>query len=388
MVTAPSGGVQWRLQVSPGPRERREAPLVFDAPDGAAAGDYVLVRDGETIPAQVGYGRLLAVFPALAAGVARAYTLRPARLPRTMTVAASTGSVAVAVGDAPFTTLHLEGAPKPYLYPLLAPGGVCVLRGWPVDPQIGDPTDHVHHRGAWIGHGDVNGADTWDEREDRIGRIVAEATAADAGGVAAHIATEVRWVRKDGTAVLRERRLYRFWAVDDAVRLFDVESTYSGVDGAEVRWGDTKEGALCGVRVAHGMEGRNGGRITTAEGAIGEAEAWGSAAGWCDYTGVPAAEATAGRNSPVGVAIFDNPGNPLHPMRWHVRDYGLMAANPFALSHYLPKQGRNGEYTIPAGDSATFRFRVLLHRGGVEEGDVARRYADWAFPPRVKWEQA
>jgi len=388
MDNAPSGGAEWRLQISSGPRTRRAAPLVLDAPEGAAEGDHVLVGDGQTIPAQVAHGRVLAVLPALAAGEGRVFALRTARAERRAVAEAAAGAVSIGIGGAPFTTLHLDGAPKPYLYPLLAPGGACVVRGWPADPQPGDSTDHPHHRGVWIGHGDVNGADSWEEREGRVGRIVAQASTVESGAVAAHVAADLRWLRPDGTAVAEERRLYRFWGVDGAVRLFDVESTYTGVDGAGVRWGDTKEGALCGIRVANGMEGKKGGRITTAEGAVGEAEAWGSAAGWCDYAGVPAAEAAAGRNTPLGVAIFDRPGNPLHPMRWHVRDYGLMTANPFALSHYLPKQGLHGEFTIPAGGSATFRFRVLLHRGGVEEAEVARRYADWAFPPRVKWEKA
>ena len=27
-----------------------------------------------------------------------------------------------------------------------------------------------------------------------------------------------------------------------------------------------------------------------------------------------------------GVAVFDHPQNPRHPTRWHVREYGLLAA--------------------------------------------------------------
>ena len=35
-----------------------------------------------------------------------------------------------------------------------------------------------------------------------------------------------------------------------------------------------------------------------------------------------------------GVAVLDDPRNPLHPTRWHVRAYGLLAANPFGLSYF------------------------------------------------------
>jgi hypothetical protein len=337
-----------------------------------------------SVPAQVWQGRFLAVLPHLAAGEEREYALEAAPPEAAVAIARKEAAVGVRVHGEPFTTLHLTGAPKPFLHPLLSPGGVCVVRGWPVGPGSGDSTDHPHHRGAWVGHGDVNGMDAWEERPDRLGRIAVDAAECASGPVCGHVRLALRWLLPDGRAVAAERRLYRFWAVDGQARLFDQESVYSGIDGGAVRFGDTKEGALCAIRVATGMEGKAGGRITTAEGAIGEREAWGSAAGWCDYSGEPAG--AGGRT--VGAAIFDHPDNPLHPTRWHVRDYGLLTANPFALSHYFPRSGRRGDWEIPAGGSATFRFRVCVHTDGAEAAAIARRYADWAFAPRARWSRA
>jgi len=34
----------------------------------------------------------------------------------------------------------------------------------------------------------------------------------------------------------------------------------------------------------------------------------------------------------VGIAVFDHPSNPRHPTTWHVRDYGLFAANPLGCT--------------------------------------------------------
>jgi hypothetical protein len=384
---------RWRVSVQAGPRRRIQVPVVAEAPAGLVPGSYRLERGPERWPAQVYAGRLLAVLPNLAPGEERVYELvAAADLAPAVTARTRGAAVDVHVRGQPFTTLHLEGAPKPFLHPLLAPGGVSVVRGFPVQPRPGDSTDHPHHRGAWVGHGDVNGMDAWEERPDRLGRILVDAVAVEDGPVCAHVALDLRWVAPDGRTAALERRLYRFWCADGQARLLDLESTYASADGGPVRFGDTKEGALCGVRVATGMEGKAGGRITTAEGALGEREAWGSAAGWCDYSGMPLevrqAEAGPGQDEMrvYGVAILDHPDNPLYPTRWHVRDYGLMAANPFALSHYRPGRGLDGSWTVPAGGSATFRFRLCVHREDAEGAEVCRRYADWAYGPRVRVE--
>jgi hypothetical protein len=87
----------------------------------------------------------------------------------------------------------------------------------------------------------------------------------------------------------------------------------------------------------------------------------------------------------VGIAVFDHPHNLRYPTFWHVRDYGLMTANPFGLS-YFPDGSGDGSYTLPAGEKLTFRYRVLIHAGGAELGGVGRRYLEWIYPPRASVE--
>ena len=84
-----------------------------------------------------------------------------------------------------------------------------------------------------------------------------------------------------------------------------------------------------------------GGRMVNAEGKETEKNVWGKQSPWVDYYG-PVAGKT------VGVAIFDNPGNPRHPTYWHSRAYGLFAANPFGLHDFTGDKSKDGSMTALA----------------------------------------
>ena len=53
----------------------------------------------------------------------------------------------------------------------------------------------------------------------------------------------------------------------------------------------------------------------------------------------------------VGIAILDHPANPRHPVRWHVRGYGLFAANPFGLSVFTNDKSQDGAMTVEPGQT-------------------------------------
>ena len=80
----------------------------------------------------------------------------------------------------------------------------------------------------------------------------------------------------------------------------------------------------------------------------------------------------------VGVAIFDHPRNQRHPTWWHVRDYGLFAANPFGQHDFEKLADKSaGNLTVPAGQSITFRYRFYLHPGDAAQGHVAAKYQEY-----------
>jgi hypothetical protein len=79
----------------------------------------------------------------------------------------------------------------------------------------------------------------------------------------------------------------------------------------------------------------------------------------------------------VGVAIFDHPANPKHPTYWHVRAYGLFAANVFGERDFYADPSRDGSLTLARGESLRFRYRVVIHAGDTANAGVAGRYEGW-----------
>ena len=85
----------------------------------------------------------------------------------------------------------------------------------------------------------------------------------------------------------------------------------------------------------------------------------------------------------VGIAIFNHPSSFRYPTGWHVRTYGLFAANPFARKGFNGLEGTQGmSYVLPAGQELVFRYRVFLHRGDEKAGKVAEAFAEYAKMPK------
>jgi hypothetical protein len=273
-----------------------------------------------------------------------------------------------------FTEYHFKDVPRPYWYPLLGPDALPMTRNWPMKDVPNEEHDHPHHRSLWFAHGSVNGKDFWSE-EKNFGKIVHdEFTEIKSGQESGVIKSHDKWVADDGSVVCTDDRVMRVYNRPGQERLFDFEITIHASNG-DVTFGDTKEGTMA-MRLAETMrlkqpKGKPGaGHIVTSAGAR-DGETWGKRADWVDYYGPV-------NGKVVGVAIFDHPGNPRHPTTWHVRDYGLFAANPFGLHDFEKKPAGAGSLTVPNGQSVTFRYRFYLHEGDEIQGKVAEKYAEYA----------
>ncbi|MCK5692499.1 MAG: PmoA family protein, partial [Bacteroidales bacterium] len=70
--------------------------------------------------------------------------------------------VEVLVNGELFTAYRFEATlEKPILFPVHAPDGTIVTRGYPLAPRGKERVDHPHHVGLWLNFGDVNGYDFW-----------------------------------------------------------------------------------------------------------------------------------------------------------------------------------------------------------------------------------
>jgi hypothetical protein len=271
-----------------------------------------------------------------------------------------------------FTEYCFADVPRPYCYPVIGPGEAPMTRNWPMKDAPNEAHDHKHHRSLWFSHGAVNGHDFWSE-DKNFGKIVHDGFGdIKSGKESGTIQSRNKWVAADGKVVCTDDRTLRIYNTgNDNERLFDFEITLHASNG-ELTFGDTKEGTMA-VRLAETMrlKGKVGqGHIVNSEGVRDDAT-WGKRANWCDYYG-PVEGKT------VGVAIFDHPKNPRHPTWWHVRDYGLFAANPFGQHDFekLPDKAA-GNLVVPAGQSVTFRYRFYLHEGNEQQGKVAEKYGDY-----------
>lgn len=290
--------------------------------------------------------------------------------------------VDITMDGQPFTSyLWPTSLKKPVLFPLVAPGGITVTRGYPLAPLPGERVDHPHHAGMWFNYGNVNGFDFWNNSDaipekDRAKmgtihhtRIVAIKSGAQRG----ELTVESEWIDGANRPTFEETTRFVFTRRADA-RVIDRITTLKAL--VPIVFHDDKEG-LMGIRVAHWLESANekggvfndaNGRPTKVEGPVApgatgvyrtsegkEGEAvWSTRGQWCTLTG------TNPDGKVATLAIVNHPNNPgAEPPFWHARGYGLFAVNPFGQHVFSPSAPELNS-SLKQGESWTFRYRVLL----------------------------
>ncbi len=294
----------------------------------------------------------------------------------------SADKVRVEIDGQLFTEYCFTGASHVYFYPLIGPGGARMTRDWPMKDTPGEDHDHPHHRSLWFAHGQVNGVDFWTEAATHgtkkpkfpVGKIEHEKFIKVQGGEKEGVITDqLRWVAPDGSVPLTSVQSFRVQATPE--RIIDYSITLTAGE-KDVLFGDTKEGTMA-MRIAESMrlvgydKKPGAGKIASATGDV-DGKVWGKKAAWVDYSGPVDGKI-------VGIAIFDSPNNLRHPTRWHARDYGLFAANPFC-EHEMDKAqpAGAGDFKLEAGKSLTLSYRIILHEGDAAQAKIAERFSEYA----------
>jgi hypothetical protein len=308
-----------------------------------------------------------AMFRTFAALIAIACWMGSCASAADVTVEKTGQGVAIKIDGQPFTEYLTRSGSKPILWPVIGPTGKRVTRNWPMENLPSEPDrDHVHQRSMWFTHGNVNGIDFWSEGKGIIEHrefVKAE------GGPQGVVITRNDWLSPDGSKLqCQDERTLKFGGDADR-RWIDFAIAIKATNGPVV-FGDTKEGSF-GVRVTSSMRvlPKPGGRIVNSEGQT-DKDAWGKAAAWVDYQGPVEGET-------LGIAILNHPTSFRFPTYWHVREYGLFAANPFGLKEFVGGD-KPGDHTLPAGETMQLRYRVLLHKGDEQTGRVREAFAEFA----------
>jgi hypothetical protein len=279
--------------------------------------------------------------------------------------------IEVYLGGRMLTKYWQKSGTKPILWPIHGLEGLARTRAYPMnDQQVGEEKDHIHHRSLWFTHGEVNDLDFWAETP-KSGLIEHKGYAKASDGEQAVIETASDWVSPTGVLVCKENRVMTFSRDQEAHWIdFDIIITAGDKD---VHFGDTKEGSF-GLRVAESMKvdakKKPGGTIVNSEGDT-NGDAWGKPARWVDYHGLV-------QEKHVGVAILVRPDSLRYPGRWHVRTYGLFAANPFGEHHFTGSDTKTVGYTLPAGESFELHYRVVFHSGDEKEGKIDERWNSYS----------
>lgn len=273
----------------------------------------------------------------------------------------------------------------PIIWPIIGPTGKKMTRDFPmIERQDNtEAKDHPHHRSIWFNHGEVGKNNYWhipENLEQRKGDKIVHQNflKAECDGKTATIVTENDWLDNDGQALCSDVRTIRFGTFQSKngpIRYIDFDVTVTAKQDSIV-FGDTKEGTF-GIRVPGTMDltakKRNkdwGGHIVNAQGDQDE-KTWAKRSDWVDYYGPVEGEI-------LGIAVLNHPSSFRYPTYWHVRDYGLFAANPFGVHDFENKKEKIGEYEMNKGDSFTLRYRILFHAGDADQADIANAFKQYA----------
>ncbi len=255
----------------------------------------------------------------------------------------------------------------PHYYPVRSPSQKSMT--------IQHPDPYPHHRSFWFAdkvrledQRDVSFYNALYSAEDRnnprppFRDHVRHVEFLPNGGTAEQpvIRAKLVWEMDNDTPVLDELREMRIVALGSGEYFLDVTFTVTASYGDVTFTSDATHYAWPYIRMSPAFSVQQRGTITSSEGGVNQEGTHGKEAKWVDYTNTVDGETE-------GLAVFSHTEND-QPHRWLTRDYGCFGPRRV--------EARSGKpFTLKRGRAQSRRVGVLVHRGDVKGGKVARRYA-------------
>lgn len=238
-----------------------------------------------------------------------------------------------------------------YIHPLYGPHGEVLTKDWSLD--------HPHHRGIYWAWPEV---DFGNERGDLHAlQIVFARPTGRVGGYtgpdSAWIQAENEWRWNDQVPIVRETALIRAWRSHPGGQAVDLEFTFAALKpGVTLARRDTRLYGGLNIRLGE-VQNQHIFLHTDSAGQTPRRA-------WSDLTGQ-----FQGGADPVGLAVFQHPGNPDYPGDW-VQYPELNWVQPT-----FPKA--ETRYPLPIDSPLVLRFRLWVHQGQIEESVLAERWTDY-----------
>jgi hypothetical protein len=267
-----------------------------------------------------------------------------------------------------------QGKYRNYVFPLYTPAGFLVTTE--------APADHPHHSSCWIAADHVHckmpamGGRLEDYtynfylNETFQGRapgailqtgVKGRSTGEQSFQLAQTLEWRgpVEWAAPNGRIALTEQRTIDVVA-EETMYVIDFTSRISAADW-DFAIGPTRH-AFFNVRVAEAIAVTSGGHVRDDRGKTGPAIT-GDGARWIDYSG------PIGGGHVAGVTVIPEPIEDKDES-WFVTDWGVVTVGSF----------RNRAANVKKGESATLRYRILVHDGELTDSAIEACYGDYAGP--------
>lgn len=226
---------------------------------------------------------------------------------------------------------------------------------------LASPHDHVWHFGLFYAQKYIDKLNFWESEplarsKAPHGRCVLRGDVETAANddMSVRIAHAVDWVTNTGDVwISEERQIIIRPPVGDGWRMdWTLRFTATGKDRTLTSLSEYGDYSGLSYRSLRSMDRGN---LLDSEGRTTPAAMLGQAARWADYSGKLDGNVDMDDPDWAGVAMFDHPANPDHPVRWFCMNepFGFLAANR--------SMGRS--WTLPAGKPVELRYGVYVHAG-------------------------